>query len=60
MEFVGYEICEKLIWTSGEGCININITIKQGIPKIKINKKSPSSTFGFGYSPHKDNCDILS
>ena len=33
MEFVGYETCEKLIWTSGESCRNTNTTRKQGNPK---------------------------
>ena len=42
MDFVGYETREKLIWTSGEGCINTNTISKLGIPKININKKYPS------------------
>ena len=33
MDFVGYETCDRLIWTSGEGCINTNTISKQGIPK---------------------------
>ena len=49
--FVGYEICRKLIWKSGEGCRNTDTTIKQYIPKSNINKTSPSSTLGFG-CPH--------
>ena len=60
MEFVGYETCEKIMWKSGEGLINTNAISKQGIPKINIKKTSPSSTLGFGCSPHKYNCDILS
>ena len=59
-EFVGYETCEKLIWTSGEGCRNKNITSKQVITKSSINKTSTSSTLGFGCYLHKDNWDILS
>ena len=51
MKFVGYDTCDKIIWTSGEGSININKTIKQGIPKSHINTIYPSSTLGFGCSP---------
>ena len=36
--FIGYETCDKLIWTSGEGCRNTNTISKQGIPKINPNK----------------------
>ena len=60
MEFVCYETCAKLIWTTGEGCINTNTISKQGIPKINMNKTYPLSTLGSGCSPHKDTCDILS
>ena len=60
MEFVGYETCEKIRWTSGEGGKVTNKTSEQGIPKTHINKLSPSSTLDFGYSPHKETCDILS
>ena len=60
MDFGGYETCDKLIWTSDEGCRNKNTISKQGIPKSNMNKKSPSSTFGFGCSSHNDTCDILS
>ena len=60
MEFVGYEKCDKLIWASGEGIRNTNKISKQGIHKSCINTVSPSSTLGFGCSPHKDTCDILS
>ena len=42
MECVGYETCENLIWTSGEGCRNKNSISKQGIPKIIMNMTSPS------------------
>ena len=42
MEFVGYDTCDKLIWTSGEGIIITNRIRKQGIPKTHINKISPS------------------
>ena len=48
MEFVGYEALDKIIQTSGEGFINRNTINKQGITKIHINKKSHSSTLGFG------------
>ena len=58
--FVGYETCDKLILTSSEGFININITSKQSIPKSNTNMTSPSATLGFGCSSHKDTCDILS
>ena len=51
IEFVGYETCDKLIWTSGKGCRNTNTISKQGIPKININIKSPSAKLGFGCSP---------
>ena len=60
MEFVGYEKCEKFIWTSGEGNIIKNKISKQEITKNHINKISPSSTLGFCCSPYKENCDILS
>ena len=42
MEFVGYVTRDKLILTSGEGCRNKNTIRKQVIPKININKLSPS------------------
>ena len=60
MEFVGYETCEKLIWTSIEGCMNTNTIRKQGIPRNNMNKKSPGSTLVLGCSPHKYTCDIFS
>ena len=60
MDFFGYEICDKLIWTSGEGFINTNKISKQDIPTNNMNNKSPSSTLVFGCSPHNDTCDILS
>ena len=60
MEFVVYETHEPLIWTSGEGSTNTNTIIKQGTPKSNTSKISPSSTFDFGYYPHKETCDILS
>ena len=60
MEFVGYKTCDKFIWTSGEGSIITNKIRKQGNPKTHINKISPSSTLGFGYSSHKETWDILS
>ena len=34
-------------------------SIKQGSTKTQINKVSPTSTLGFGCSPHKKNCDIF-
>ena len=40
MEFVGYEKCDKLICTSGEGYRNTNTISKQGIPESNINKTS--------------------
>ena len=55
----GYETCDKLIWASNNGCINTNTLSKQGIPKININNIFPSSTLGFGCSPHKYTCDLL-
>ena len=60
MQLVGYDTCDKLIWTSGEGITIINETTKQGIPKTHSNKVSLSSTLGFGCYPHKDTSDILS
>ena len=59
MEFVGYDTREQLIWTPGEGSVIKNKTSKQGITKSFINKIS-TSILGFGCSPHKDTCDILS
>ena len=60
MEFFGYDTCDKLIWTSGEGNIITNKISKKGITKTHNNKISLSSTLGFGCSLHKDTCDILS
>ena len=60
IEFVGYETCNKLIWTSGEGLRNTDTTRKQVINKSNMNKKYHFSTLGFGCSPHKDTNDILS
>ena len=60
MEFFGYETCDKLIWTSGKGCRNTNIIVKQGIPKINMNMTYPSETLGFSCYPHKDTYDIFS
>ena len=60
MEFFGYDTCDKLIWKSGEVSININKIIKQIISKSHDNKISNSYIFGFGCSPYKKNCDILS
>ena len=36
MKFVGYETCEKLIWTSDEGFRNTNTISKHGITKFGI------------------------
>ena len=41
-EFIGYETCDKLIWTSGKGCRKTNLISKQEIPKITINETYPS------------------
>ena len=60
MEFVGYDTCDNLIWTSGEVSRTKNKIIKQGSPKKCINKISPSSTFGFSCYPHRNTCDIFS
>ena len=60
MEFVGCETCDKLIWTSGDVCRNINTIIKQGIPISNMNITSTSAAFGFCCSPHKYTCYILS
>ena len=60
MEFFCYEICDKLIWTSGKGCRNSKKISKQGIPKINMNMKSPSATLSLGCPPHKSTCDFLS
>ena len=59
MYFVGYEKCDKLIWTSDEVCRNKNAISKQVIPQSNMNKTSPSFTLGFGCSPYKDTCDIF-
>ena len=50
----------KLIFTRGKGGIITNKIIKQWSSKTYINKIYPLSTLGFGYSPHKATCDILS
>ena len=60
IEFVDFKICEKLIWTSGEGCRNINTISKQVIPKSNMKMTSPLSKLGVVCSPHKYTCDILS
>ena len=60
MDSFDNETCEKLIWTSGEGCINKNTIRKQVIPKNNTNKVYPSSALGFGCYPHKETCDIFS
>ena len=60
MQFVGCDIHDKFILTSGEGCRNTNKIRKQGITKININMTYPSSTLSFVCCPHKDTCDILS
>ena len=60
IDFIGYEKCDKLICTSGECCRNTNTISKQEIPKSNINKIYTSSTLGFGCSPYKDTCNILS
>ena len=60
LEFVGYDTSDKLIWISGKGCISTTTISKQGISKINMNMKSPSSILGFGFSPQKNTCDILS
>ena len=59
MNFFGRDTYLKLIWTSGEDIINRNTISKQGISKIYFNKIYTSSTLGFGFSLHKDTCDIL-
>ena len=41
-------------------CRNTNTIIKQVIPKINMNMKSPSATLGFGSFLHTDTCNILS
>ena len=60
MEFVGYDTCDKLIQTSGEGIRITNKVSKQGITKIHINNVYPKSTLVFACSPHEYTCDILS
>ena len=40
MEFVGYDMRDKLIWSSGEGSIITNTIIKQRSPKTHTNKVS--------------------
>ena len=42
MEFVGYETCDKILWTSDEGFRNTNTISKNGVPKQKLNMTSPS------------------
>ena len=51
MDSVCYETCDKLIWTSEKCFRNTNTTINQGITKINMSMKSPSSTLGFGCPP---------
>ena len=43
MDFVGYEIRDKLLWTSGKRCSNTNTISKQGIPKRNMNMTSTST-----------------
>ena len=44
MEFVGYDIRDKWIWTSGKGFKNTNIISKRGIPNNDMKMISPSGT----------------
>ena len=44
MEFVGDEICDKLVWTSEKGCRNINTITKQYISKINMSMPYPPET----------------
>ena len=60
MYFVVYKKGDKLIWTSNGGSRITNEISKKGIPKTNINNIYPSSTLGFGRSPHKETCDIFS
>ena len=60
MNFLDYETCDKLMWTSGEGLINTNTINKQGNPKWNINRTFPSLTLGFGCYPHKGTCYKIS
>ena len=50
MEFFGHEKCDKLIWTSGESCINTNTISKQDIKRSNMNITSTSSTLGYGFT----------
>ena len=59
MDYIGNETYGELIWVSDEGYINTNTIRKQVTPKSDIKKTYPSSTLGFGCSPHKDICDIF-
>ena len=60
MEFVGYETCDTLIWSSGEGYRNANIIIKQVIPKRNTSMDYTSATLDFGSSLHKYTYGIFS
>ena len=60
MDFFGYEICDKWIWTSDKIRINKNTITKHDIPKSNTNMTSPSEKLGFGCYPYKSTCDILS
>ena len=60
MDSVGYATREKLRWTSVKYGRITNKTSKKGSYKTHINNIYPSKTLGFGCSPHKDTCDILS
>ena len=59
IEFFGYDTSDKLIWTSGKGCSNANIIIKQGIPKRNMNVTFTSENIEFGCSSYIVFCDIL-
>ena len=59
-KFVGYEICNKLIFTSGKSGRNTNTISKKGTPKSNMNMTPTSEILGFGFYPHKETCDILS
>ena len=47
IDYIGYETCDNLIRTSGEGCRNIDTIRKEGIPKKNTTSNSETLVFGF-------------
>jgi hypothetical protein len=58
MKFVGYDTCDRTIWTQGISCWNTTALTAHGMIKNK-QKKSKGSPIGFFNRPHYDKGDIV-